>query len=379
MSARRPIQAATVLGALGVALAWQRLDEERFWANWVIWTLFLATIGLGALFLVALEHLCNARWSVPIRRVAERVSSLIVLAVPLFLLALAALPSLFHEWTGAEAARHPAVAGKAAWLNVPFFIVRLALCVVAWLGSYWVLVVGSWRQDASRDPGFNVRARRFAPAFMALFALTVSAVSFDWISSIQPEWYSDMFGVYLFAGTFLAGLAAITLAVLDLTARGRLPELRPDHVYSLGGLLFAFTVFYGYIAFAQYMLIWYANLPEEVVWYKARLSGGWLAAALLLALIRFFIPFFALITRDSKSDAVRLRWVAVLVLVGHLLDLYWQVSPALGRGVLLSWPELAFALLFGGAGVLWVGRAQRLGADMPVGDPFLAEALEFHL
>jgi hypothetical protein len=188
-----------------------------------------------------------------------------------------------------------------------------------------------------------------------------------------------MFGVYLFAGTFLAGLAAITLAVLDLTARGRLPELRPDHVYSLGGLLFAFTVFYGYIAFAQYMLIWYANLPEEVVWYKARLSGGWLAAALLLALIRFFIPFFALITRDSKSDAVRLRWVAVLVLVGHLLDVYWQVFPALGRGVLLSWPELAFALLFGGAGVLWVGRAQRLGADMPVGDPFLAEALEFHL
>ncbi len=379
MTARVPIAVATALGAVGIAIAFARIEAERFWANWVVWTVFLLTVALGALFLVALEHLCNARWSVPIRRAAERVSSLVLLVAPLFLIALASLPSLFRGWTGPDAVRQAAVLGKASWLNVPFFVIRLALCLAAWLWSYHLLAVGSRRQDVTRDPGFNTRARRFAPAFMAFFALTVTIVAFDWISSIEPEWYSDMFGVYLFAGTFLAGLAATTLVVLALKRHGRLPDVRADHMYSLGGLMFAFTVFYGYIAFAQYMLMWYADLPEEVVWYQPRTSGAWLVPALLLALVRFLIPFFALITRDSKSDPSRLRWVAILVLAGHLLDLYWQVIPALGRGVLLSWPELAFAVAFLGAGALWLSRAQRLGADMPVGDPFLAEALEFRL
>jgi hypothetical protein len=379
MNARRLIQAATLAGALGVALAFLAVDPERFWANWVLWFVFFLTVGLGALFLVALEHLVNARWSAPIRRVAERLSSLLLLAMPLAVVALAALPTLFHEWTGPEAANHAAVAGKAGWLNVRFFVVRLVLCFAAWLWSYRVLVVGSREQDVTRDPRFNVRARRFAPAFMVLFALTVSLVAFDWISSIQPQWYSDIFPVYVFAGAFMAGLAAVTLGVLSLKARGRLPEVRGDHLFSLGGLMFAFTVFYAYIGFAQYMLMWYADLPEEVFWYKTRISGGWLAVALLLALIHFFVPFFALITRDSKSDPVRLRSVAALVLAAHYLDLYWLVFPALGRGVLFSWPEIAFALLFGGGGLLWLGRAETRGADMPVGDPFLAEALEFRL
>lgn len=379
MKAGRLVQVVTLVGAFGVAGALATADQRRFWANWVVWILWLATIGLGALFLVALEHLVKATWSVPIRRVAERVSSLLLLVAPLAVIALASLPTLFHEWTGPAAAHRPLVAAKAAWLNVPFFVARLLLCLAAWLWSYRVFVVGSHAQDSTHDPRFNVRVRRFAPAFMLLFAITVSLIAFDWISSIQPTWYSDVFGVYVFAGAFMSGLAAITLAVLSLKARGRLPHVRSDHLYNLGGLMFAFTVFYAYIGFAQYMLMWYADLPEEVFWYKQRISGGWLSVALLLVLFHFLIPFFGLITRDAKGDPVRLRRVAVLVLAAHYLDLYWLVFPALGRGVLFSWTEIAFALLFVGSGLLWLARAETRGEDMPVGDPFLAEALEFRL
>jgi hypothetical protein len=367
---------AAVLGTLGVALAWILIARERFWANWVLWQVLLVTVALGALFLVALEHLVGARWSVPIRRVPERVAGLLWLAAPATLVALFSLPVLFHRWSGAEAAQDPVVSGKAAWLNIPFFSVRVLLCLAAWLVSYAVLVRGSLRQDATRDARFNLRARRFAPAFMVAFAITVTLVAFDWIASIEPAWYSDVFGVYLFAGSFLAGLAATTLAVLRQKGVGRLARITGGHVYNLGALMFAFTVFWGYIGFAQFMLMWYADLPEEVFWYRERTLGSWLGVVLVLVVARFFVPFFALITADAKSDPVRLRWVAVLMLFGHWVDLYWLVFPSLGGAVAVSWPEIAFALLFGGAAVVWLRRALDRGEAMPVGDPFLPEALE---
>ena len=214
---------------------------------------------------------------------------------------------------------------------------------------------------------------------MAIFALTITVVAFDWISSLEPEWYSDILGVYLFAGSFLAGLAATSLGVLYLTRRGRLEGLRPDHTYNLGAFLFAFTVFWSYIAFAQYMLMWYANMPEEIFWYKQRIEGGWLGVVLLLACVHFFVPFFALIPREKKGDFGRLGRVALLVLAAHLLDLYWMIFPVVGKSPVLGAPEISFFLCFVGLGLVWVGRAMARGEDMPVGDPFLREGLEFRL
>jgi hypothetical protein len=321
----------------------------------------------------------GARWSVPLRRVPERVASLLLPGAPIALVGLLSLPVLFHRWSGPEALEHPLVMGKAVWLNAPFFALRLVACLVAWLISYRLLVGGSLRQDKTRDPRVNVRSRRFAPAFMALFALTITVVAFDWISSLEPEWYSDIFGVYLFAGTFLAGLAATTLAVVTLKSAGRLARVTGAHLYNLGALLFAFTVFWSYIGFAQYMLIWYANMPEEVYWYKDRLHGGWLTLALVLAAVHFLVPFFALIPRDAKGDPRRLRWVALVVLAAHVLDLYWMIFPSVVEGPVLGWPELSFGLFFVGAALLWVRRTMSWGEDMPVGDPLLREGLEYRL
>lgn len=369
---------AVVLGALGVIATYFGAGPERFWANWVLWFVLMFTLGLGALFIVALEHLVNARWSVPVRRIPERISTLLLPAIPVGLIALGAIPVLYPG-ARPEAAHHPVLAGKAFWLSLPFFSVRTLIAFALCLFGLWVLVGGSLKQDTTKDPAFNLRARKFAPAFMAIFALVVTLIAFDWISGLTPEWYSDIFGVYVFAGAFLSGLAATSLAVIYLQGRDRLAGVRPDHLYNLGGFLFAFTVFWSYIGFAQYMLMWYANLPDEVIYYKVRLTGAWRAITISLALLHFILPFFALVTRDSKKDPRRLQRVACLMLGAHVLDLYWLIFPVLGASPRCSWPEAAFALLFLGGILLWLRGAMEKGEDMPVGDPFLREGLEFRL
>jgi len=365
------------LGLAGVLASFFMAASERFWANWIVWTLFLLSVGLGSLFIVALEHLVGAKWSVPLRRTAERLSRLCLLGGPALLIALFSLPALY-PWAGPPEKVSALAVAKAAWLNVPFFSLRTFLCVGSWLFFYKLFVGGSLAQDGSKDPVQTVRLRRWAPGFMAMFALTLTVVSFDWISSLEPDWFSDIFGVYLFAGVFLSGLAALALGASRLMGEGRLPGVSQDHLYNVGCFLFAFTVFWSYIAFAQYMLMWYANLPEEVFWYKDRIEGAWQPYVLGLALAHFVIPFFALASRKAKGDPRRLAWVAVLVLLSHLADLYWLILPSLG-GPVFSWVEAAFALLFIGGGLLWVGRSMRMGEDMPVGDPFFKEGLAFRL
>ncbi len=368
---------ATALGALGVLATYFLAGHERFWANWILWFVLMFTLGLGALFIVALEHLVSARWSVPVRRIPERIATLLLLAIPVGLIALCAIPVLYPG-ARPEAAHHPILAGKAFWLSLPFFSVRTLIAFGLCLLGLAVLVGGSLKQDTTRDPAFNFRARKFAPAFMAIFALVITLIAFDWISGLTPEWYSDIFGVYVFAGAFLSGLAATALSVLHLQDQQRLEGVRGDHLFNLGGFLFAFTVFWSYIGFAQYMLMWYANLPDEVIYYKVRLAGAWRVITISLALLHFILPFFALVTREAKKDPRRLRQVAYLMLGAHVLDMYWLIFPILGKPH-FSWPELSFALFFLGGILLWLRVAMEKGEDMPVGDPFLREGLEFRL
>ena len=369
---------ALALGGLGVAGAYAIAGPERFWANWVLWFVLCFTLGLGSLFIVALEHLVSAKWSVPIRRIPERLATLLLPAAGIGLIGLGAVRVLYPG-ARPEAAHHPVLAGKAFWLSLPFFSVRSLIAFALVLLGLAVLVGGSLKQDTTRDPAFNARARKFAPAFMAIFALVITVVAFDWLSGLTPEWYSDIFGVYVFAGAFLSGLAATALAVVSLQGEGRLEGVRGDHLYNLGGFLFAFTVFWSYIGFAQYMLMWYANMPDEVIYYKVRLAAGWRPVTLSLAILHFILPFFSLVTRDAKRDPRRLRRVALLMLGAHVLDIYWLIFPALGGTPRLGWPELSFALFFLAGILLWVRGAMTRGADMPVGDPFLREGLEFHL
>ena len=376
--ARNALVAMTVLGAAGTAAAYASAGPARFWANWILWTIYLLTIGLGNLFMVALERLVGAHWSVPMRRVPERIASLIPLGIPLLIIAFFGVPVLF-PWTHAEAAHNPILIQKAPWLNLPFFAIRLAACALVWLLFYSFFVRGSLRQDTSKDPAFTLKARKLAPLFMVAFFFTVTILGFDWISSLEPEWYSDMFGVYIFAGSFVTGVAAMAQGVLALLRRNRLPGVQSKHYYNLGTLGLAFTVFFSYIGFAQYMLIWYANLPEEVIWFKHRIDGAWFPVSLLLPLFHFFIPFFLLVGALGKKSPKILGLATLSILIGHFVDLYWLIFPILGSQPLFGWPELSMGCLFLGLGLLQIRRAMGRGADMPVGDPLLAKGLEWQL
>ncbi|MDP2360589.1 MAG: quinol:cytochrome C oxidoreductase [bacterium] len=373
----------TILGALGVAASWFAGGLPRFGANWIIWSLLLLSVALGSLFLVALEHLTRAQWSIVLRRVPERLAGLLPALAILFAIGAAlglggafgwATPE-FRQAMVTEHHQH----SKAIWYATPFFLARLAAIFAIWLVSWRLLAGGSVKQDESRDPRFSLFAKRYSAPFMWLFALSVTILGVDWLMGMSPRWFSTMFGIYTFAGVFLSGLAATTLGILHLQRRGRLTEVRGDHLYSLGGFLFAFTVFWAYIAFSQFMLIWYANLPEETFWFHARLTQGWYPVTILLAVVRFVIPFFALLSREVKMDARRLAWVAWLILAGQALDLYWLIFPELGLGFVLGWQELAFALCFTGLGLILAQRRMAVGKDLPVGDPNLDTSLHYHL
>jgi hypothetical protein len=373
----------TGLGGVGVIASWFS-DPQRFGANWFLWTLLLLAVALGSLFLVALEHLTRAQWSIALRRVPERLSGLLPALAVLFAIGAAAgIGGGAFGWATpafrAALEVEPHLHSKAIWYSTPFFLVRLVAIFGVWLLSWRLLAGGSIRQDETRDPRFSLFAKRFSAPFMWLFAISVSILGVDWLMGMSPRWFSTIFGVYTFAGVFLSGLAATTLGVLHLKRQNRLQEVRGDHLYSLGGFLFAFTVFWAYIAFSQFMLIWYANLPEETFWFNARLTNGWYPVTLLLVVARFLVPFFALLSREVKMDPARLAWVAGLVLFGQALDLYWIIFPELGRGVVLGWPELAFALCFCGLGLTLARRRMGVGQDLPVGDPNLASSLHYHL
>lgn len=378
---RKVAIAATAAGALLLVPA-AILDVQRFLANWLVLAFFVLTVGIGSLFLVALEFAVNARWSVPFRRISENFSALILVSIVLLVPVFLGVDSLY-EWTHEDVvAADPILQKKAGYLNVPFFLLRIAGYFLIWLLFYKLFVLDSRRQDATGDERYTRRSIKLAPPFMILYAVTISLAAIDLLMSLAPHWYSSMFGPYVGIGAVVAGLAASTLAAVLLKMNRLFPDsIGRDHFYSFGALLFAMNTFWAYLGFAQFMLIWYGNIPVEMAFYRARSVGGWEIVSALLIIGHFFVPFFALLARSAKMDLRRLRWVAVWLLVMHWLDLYWIVLPSIPHlsGGPFSWTDLGFPLVALGLGiVVWLWRSSRAPL-IPVGDPRLEAGLAFHL
>jgi len=408
--------ALLVIGiCLGLLSLWS--DTARFWHNYLIMYMFLVSIAVGSLFYVALEYIIGANWSTPFRRVFECLASMIpwifVLAIPILLLG---MPKLYHHWlpvhhhaeasashssqTHAKDASHssqkgdhgakgdhggahgvdPIIEGKRGYLNKPFFWLRCILCFVIWYGFYFWFTRNSMKQDETGDQkltGYNIK---LAAAFMLIFPITLTMAAVDFMMSLEPHWFSTMFGVYYFAGTLVSSMAVITIIAVKLRESGYLhPKLKRDSYYSLGLLMFAFNTFWAYIAFSQFMLIWYGNLPEETMWFAHRYGDGWTVVVWFLIIFHFVIPFFALLSRTQKTNPARLLFMAKWLILAHVLDLYFIVMPAKGEGGYFHWMDIGFFIFaVGVVMVLFNQRAQKVSL-VPWKDPKLNLGLGFRM
>lgn len=361
---------------------------SRFAFAYLFGYAFVWSIVLGCLLLVSLHHLTHAVWSVVVRRAAEMLAELIGLTALLFLPILAFLADFnrFHlfPWTSAAfMAESPGLSEKEIYLNVPFFIFRAALYFIIWIVFARVFIGESLRQDAREGAEAGLlRLRRLSGPFVILFAFTVSFAGFDWLMSLEPRWFSTIFGVYVFAGMALAAMAAVTLTSLWFEKTGRLGQtgLNAAHRYTLGVVIFSFACFWAYIAFSQYMLIWYANTPEESLFFTRRLGGGWLFVSVALGLIRFVIPFLALLSQRAKMNRTILTWVSILMLAGQALDLYWLIMPRQTvEGSPLSVLECGPFFLLTGLCLIRMARFLKLHPPAAYGDPLYSESKEYRI
>ena len=372
----------TALSIGAGVLSWSRWvsDPRRWLFSYLTALAFLVTISIGALAWLMLQHLTRAVWSVVIRRLLENLTR------PLPLLAVGFVPlalnlSRVYSWADpSRVAADPALARKAAWLNPSFFNVRAAIYLAIWALIAGLLARTSALQDRTSDPRANDRMRGMSSWGLPLLAVTSSFAGFDWLMSLEPHWTSTMFGVYFWAQSLVSSMAAVILVALALRGTGRLRKtITVEHLHDLGKLLFGFVVFWTYIAFCQYFLIWYANLPEETGWYITRRSGTWNTLSWMLCFGHFFVPFYLLLFRSIRRDPFWLGFLAAWVLVFHYLDLYWIIMPTLyPEGAQPDWLDASIlsALVLAVAAV--VARACQARPLVPVGDPRLSESLAFH-
>lgn len=364
--------AFAVGGALAVP-AW----KARFFASYLVAFAWVLSFSLGGLFFVMLQHLVHAGWSVVVRRLAEFFAAVLPLLAVLALPILLGLGDLYH-WTHAEAvAADPVLQAKAPYLNVPFFLLRFFLYLGFWSWCARFFTQRSFSQDTTGDVEVTKLLQRRAAPFLIGFALTLTFAAFDWLMSLDPHWYSTIFGVYYFAGAVVGFFALLVVLAVSLQRAGFLRRtITVEHYHDLGKLLFAFVVFWAYIAFSQFMLIWYANIPEETAWLTRRMSGGFGVIGLALLFGHFLFPFLVLLPRSIKRSPGVLFYPAAWLVVMHYLDLYWLVMPEVGSAT----PHLLDLLLAVGLGGVWLAGFAYLASRHPLAcqkDPRLFESLTF--
>lgn len=348
------------------------------WANFLLVSYYLLSLGLGSLVFVAFLFVTGAGWAVAIRRLPEAIAALIPVTCVGVALVLICYPSLYpwyqHSTQGAEGV----TSFRHLWLSRPFLLLRALAYFLLWTYFAYAMVRASRRQDEDGWIGYTHRNVRLSAAFLVVFSATCWLSSVDWIMSLEHVWSSTIFGVYQFAGLFLAALAAITIIAIYLEWQGALRGiLSTEHLHDLGKLLFSFSSFWMYIWFSQYLLIWYVNNPEEASYFVQRLKGGWQYLLLLNLLINWVVPFVVLMPRATKRSRKVLLIVSLILLAGRWLDLYVTILPPLGIGPLAEFGVVEAGLAAGGVGIflLVVTRALRQASLLPINDPFLVESL----
>ena len=398
------IPMALIVGAIGLGAAlFVSFGSENGFRQFAFAYLtsfcFLLSITLGCLFFVIVVHLTRAGWSSTVRRIAELFAMCIV---PMFILALPIVipvvlqQDFLYSWNSIGFSEHGEAAAaiketgvkpplevlKGKYLNWGFFTARVVGYFLIWGLMAWFFLSNSLKQDQSGEKSLSLKMQKFSAPIMILFAATIVFCSFDFEMSLAPLWFSTMFPVYFFAGAFLSGLAVMTLTGILLQRSGRVTdEITVEHYHDLAKLMFAFVFFWGYIGFSQFMLIWYANIPEETFWFDFRINkDGWWMFSLLLLFGHLFIPFLGLMARTVRRNKTFLLFASIYILVFHWIDHYWLVMPQLNPGEPLVFNWLVDVPCVIGMIGLYMAIFFLIARDrplVPLKDPRLGEALNF--
>jgi hypothetical protein len=377
---RRWIRASLAAAAVGLVLlvvGWVVEPTRAAFAYLVAFVTCLTTC-LGALIFLAIVHAMNAKWPTAIRRFVEALCVPLVVLVVLFVPIGVGLELYFPwAWPPARLPEHLAalLARKQPWFAPGFFWLRAALYFGVWLLVAALLLRWSARQDRDADMALRIKQRWLAAGSLPALGLTATFAAFDWIMSLDPAWYSSMFGVAVFAGGFIAALALLTISVTLADRRGdMLALLRPSHYYALGRLLLAFVVFWAYVTFFQFMLIWLANKPEEVAWYIERSHAGWQWVALTVIILHFLAPFLVLLSYAIKWRPRALAVIAGVIALGHWIEIHWMIVPAAHPRWIVHWVDVGAIMLVAGLCVAvalsWLHNrpaAPRLDPTLPKG------------
>ncbi|MHC4971154.1 MAG: hypothetical protein ACYTG3_02355 [Planctomycetota bacterium] len=349
--------------------------RERAWHNLLLHNFYFLSLSMMGAVFIAVQYLAKAGWPTLIRRVPEAMVAYLPAGGALMLLLGFGASSVYH-WA------HPGddaiLEAKAAFLNPTGFLVRMVVVLALWLWLARRLVRYSRRQDATGAVGWTHRSVRASAIFIVVFALTFSLAAIDWVMSLEPHWYSTLFPWYVMSSVFVAAVALIAVLVIVLRKHGHLPGVNRHHLHDLGKYIFAFSVFWGYLWFSQYMLIWYANIPEETTHYVQR-QGGWHWLFWVNLGVNLFVPLLCLLPLKSKQNDRRLLVLSLIVIAGHWLDIYLLVMPSLlPAGPSLGWLEVCIGLGVVSLFFLFFHASLRRAPLVPAKDPYFEESLNHH-
>jgi hypothetical protein len=363
-----------ILSVIGLVAA-----PKQFAYSWLLAFMFFLSLCLGALFLVLAHHLFDAGWSVPIRRFCEHIASMLFPWMALAFLPIAFFAKTIYAWMNETPAADHALAAKQPLFTVPGFYLSAAFC----FGVWWLLTnrlrYWSLKQDETGGALPTYRMRFYSGIGIVLYALTLTLCVVMWMKSLQWQWFSTMYGVYYFAGSVWMTLATVYVITMVLDRRGVLTEVLHEHqYYFIGSLLFAFTVFYAYIHFAQYFIIWNGNMPEETFWYVVREKGTWWWVGMVIIFGHFFLPFLALLRIDVKNMFFFMVPLCFWAWLMHWVDLSFNIMPVLHPdGFPLQWFWLhlgCWAFLAGGLAMVFL-KKYSAHPPFPIKDPRLIEAM----
>ena len=364
-----------VVGAIGFFT-----NRDQFFQSWLIGFIFCLGLTLGSLGLLMLQHLSGGQWGFVGRRIFEAASGTLPLVALLFIPILFAMPELF-KWARPELVANDAILkAKEPYLNVQFFIIRAVIYFAFWMFCVWMLNGWSAAQDRAElatDRAGVVRFRTLSAPGLLFLVLTITFATTDWVMSLDPHWFSTIWGLMFTAGFGLSALALTTVVLSTVGATGALAgHLAPRHFHDFGKLLLAFTMLWAYLNFSQFLIIWSGNLPEEIPWYIERMHGGWGVIAIALIVGHFFLPFLLLLSRDLKKS----KWlprVAIFILVMRLVDTIFLIGPSWEHhGFPVHWLNIAVPAGLAGVWLFLFTRNLQSRALMPLNDPYLKEA--FH-